>query len=58
MCDTINDSAQWEVRSVMRFLNARKLRPIEICRQITEVYGKVIMKYQFKNGALCLMADR
>ena len=35
--------ARCEVRAVIRFLNAKDLQPIEIHRQLTEVYGESCM---------------
>ena len=35
--------AACEIRSVIRFLNARKVKPMEIYRQICEVYGQNAM---------------
>lgn len=43
-CDKINDHAKCEVRSVIRFMNANKVWPIEIFRQINEFHGDVINK--------------
>jgi len=34
--------AKWEVRSVIRFLNAKGERPAEIHKQIVAVYGNVM----------------
>ncbi|XP_068207786.1 histone-lysine N-methyltransferase SETMAR-like [Palaemon carinicauda] len=39
-------TARCEIRSVIRFLNAQKLRPIEIHRQLEEVYGKACISVQ------------
>lgn len=39
----INSPADCELRSVIRFLNAKNIRPAEIYRQIVEVYGKGVM---------------
>lgn len=36
----IYSSATCEVRSVIQFLNAKNLCPVEIQREIVEVYGK------------------
>ena len=33
-------TAKCEIRAVIRFLNAKKVAPIEIHRQLTEVYGE------------------
>ena len=46
MCDKIENSAMYEVCSVIWFLNAKKVRPIEIYRQIKDVYGETVMKYE------------
>ncbi|GBM42436.1 hypothetical protein AVEN_138781-1 [Araneus ventricosus] len=43
MLKTIVDSADCEVRSVIRFLNAKKVKPSEIHRQLVEIYGENIM---------------
>ena len=40
MSQKIENPANCEVRSVIRFLNAQKVRAIEIHRQITAVYGE------------------
>ena len=58
MNDVIDNPADCEVRSVIRFLNARHLKPAEIYRQLKEVYGDTVMnernvrKYceMFNNG--------
>jgi transposase len=39
----IDNPADCEVRSVMRFLNAQNVRAIDIHRQLTAVYGKGVM---------------
>ena len=39
-------TARCEIRSVIRFLNAKKLTPIEIHRQLEEVYGKACISVQ------------
>ncbi|GFX45304.1 uncharacterized protein TNCV_2095891 [Trichonephila clavipes] len=39
----IENPAACEIRCVIRFLNAKKLKPIEIYRQICEVYGQNAM---------------
>lgn len=39
MATPIENPAKCEVRSVIRFLNAQNIRPIEIYRQIKDVYG-------------------
>ncbi|KAJ4426715.1 hypothetical protein ANN_26513 [Periplaneta americana] len=43
MNDVIDNPADCEVRSVIRFLNARHLKPAEIYRQLKEVYGDTVM---------------
>ncbi|GBN78920.1 hypothetical protein AVEN_149823-1 [Araneus ventricosus] len=43
MFKTIADPADCEVRSVIRFLNAKKVKPAEIHRQLVEVYGENVM---------------
>ncbi|KAJ4439542.1 hypothetical protein ANN_07666 [Periplaneta americana] len=43
MNDVIDNPSDCEVRSVIRFLNARHLKPAEIYRQLKEVYGDTVM---------------
>ncbi|GBN38082.1 hypothetical protein AVEN_233196-1 [Araneus ventricosus] len=43
MFKTIADPADCEVRSVIRFLNAKKVKPVEIHRQLVEIYGENVM---------------
>ncbi|GBN84957.1 hypothetical protein AVEN_48650-1 [Araneus ventricosus] len=43
MFKTIADPADCEVRSVIRFLNARKVKPAEIRRQLVEIYSENVM---------------
>ncbi|KAJ4433931.1 hypothetical protein ANN_16250 [Periplaneta americana] len=43
MNDMIDNPVDCEVRSVIRFLNARHLKPAEIYRQLKEVYGHTVM---------------
>jgi histone-lysine N-methyltransferase SETMAR len=58
MCAAIQNPASCEVRSVIRFLLARNNKPIEIHRQICQVYGNDVYSesgvrrlcIQFKNG--------
>ncbi|KAL4104977.1 hypothetical protein QTP88_020252 [Uroleucon formosanum] len=58
MCAAIENPASCEVRSVIRFLLAKNLKPIDIYRQLREVYGDYLMNessvrkwgIQFKNG--------
>ena len=42
MAAPIQSPAKYEVRSVLRFLNAKGERPAEIHKQIVAVYGKVL----------------
>jgi len=42
MAAPIQSPAKCEVRSVIRFLNEKAKRPVEIHKQIVAVYGKVI----------------
>jgi hypothetical protein len=39
----IERPADCEIRSVIRFLNARNVKPVDIHRQICEVYGENAM---------------
>jgi hypothetical protein len=43
MFKTIERPADCEIRSVIRFLNARNVKPADIHRQICEVYGENAM---------------
>ncbi|CAL1268640.1 unnamed protein product [Larinioides sclopetarius] len=43
MSALIENAAACEIRSVVRFLNAKKVKPSEIYRQICEVYGQNTM---------------
>nr|XP_015920477.2 histone-lysine N-methyltransferase SETMAR-like [Parasteatoda tepidariorum] len=43
MSALIENAAACEIRSVIRFLNAKKVKPCEIHRQISEVYGQAAM---------------
>ncbi|GBN66941.1 hypothetical protein AVEN_168209-1 [Araneus ventricosus] len=43
MFKTIADPADCEVRSVIRFLNAKEVKPAEIHRQRVEIYGENVM---------------
>ncbi|GBM06029.1 hypothetical protein AVEN_49415-1 [Araneus ventricosus] len=43
MFKTIADPADCEVRSVLRFLNAKKVKPAEIHRQLVEIYDENVM---------------
>ncbi|KFM66997.1 hypothetical protein X975_11606, partial [Stegodyphus mimosarum] len=37
---TISSPADCEIRAVIKFLNARNVKPAKIYRQVTEVYGE------------------
>jgi len=39
----IENPASCEIRSVIKFLNAKNVRPAEIYRQVCEVYGENAM---------------
>ncbi|GBN09142.1 hypothetical protein AVEN_170719-1 [Araneus ventricosus] len=43
MFKTIANLADCEVRSVIRFLNAKKVKPAEIYRQLVEIYDEKVM---------------
>ncbi|GBN32786.1 hypothetical protein AVEN_90341-1 [Araneus ventricosus] len=43
MFKTIADPADCEVRSVIRCLNAKNVKPAEIHRQLVEIYGENVM---------------
>ncbi|GBM71214.1 hypothetical protein AVEN_48587-1 [Araneus ventricosus] len=43
MFKTISDPADCEVHPVIRFLNAKKVKPAEIQRQLVEIYGENVM---------------
>ncbi|GBO31746.1 hypothetical protein AVEN_133024-1 [Araneus ventricosus] len=43
MPQSIDNTADCEIRSVIRFLNAKDVKATEIGRQISEVYGENIM---------------
>ncbi|GBN25841.1 hypothetical protein AVEN_58854-1 [Araneus ventricosus] len=43
MPQSIENPAECEIRSVIRFLNAKVVKATEINRQISEVYGEIIM---------------
>ncbi|GBM85930.1 hypothetical protein AVEN_97550-1 [Araneus ventricosus] len=43
MFKTISDPAECEVRSVIRFLNAKNVKPAEIQRKLIEIYGENLM---------------
>jgi len=47
MAAPIQCPAKCEVRSVIRFLNAKGERPAEIHKQIVAVYGKVMNRHLF-----------
>ena len=44
MAAPIQSPANCEVRSVIRFLNAKGERPVEIHKQIVAVYGNVMKR--------------
>ena len=44
--------ARCEVQAVIRFLNAKGVKPIEIHRQLTEVYGQSCMDFKKSVSAL------
>jgi len=44
MVAPIQSPAKCEVRSVIRFLNAKRVRPAEIHKQIVAVYGDVMSR--------------
>ncbi|GBN20318.1 hypothetical protein AVEN_97476-1 [Araneus ventricosus] len=58
MFKTVADPADCEVCSVIRFLNAKKVKPAEIHRQLVEIYGENVMTdvmvrkwvWQFNDG--------
>jgi hypothetical protein len=55
---SITDPADCEVRSVIRFSNAKNVRPAETHRQLVEVYGEdVVNKWNVCNreGQTCTM---
>ncbi|GBN92910.1 hypothetical protein AVEN_13749-1 [Araneus ventricosus] len=43
MFKTIADPDNCEVRSVIRFLNAKNVKPAEIHRQLVQIYGENVM---------------
>ncbi|GBM39656.1 hypothetical protein AVEN_104879-1 [Araneus ventricosus] len=43
MFKTISDPADYEVRSVIRFLNAKNVKPAEIHRQLVEIYSEDVI---------------
>jgi hypothetical protein len=43
MSNKIENPAECEVRAVILFLNAQNVRPIEIYRQLIQVYGEGVM---------------
>ena len=49
MAAPIQSPAKCEVRSVIRFLNAKGERPAEIHKQIVAVYGNVMNRQNVKN---------
>ncbi|GBM77987.1 hypothetical protein AVEN_105451-1 [Araneus ventricosus] len=42
MFKTIADHTECEVRSVIRFLNAKNVKPVEIPRQLVEIYDEIV----------------
>jgi hypothetical protein len=40
---SINNPANWEVRSMIRFLNAKNIRSAKVHRQLVEVHGEGVM---------------
>jgi hypothetical protein len=44
MAAPIQNPSKCEVRSVIRFINAKGERPAEIHKQIVAVYGKVMIR--------------
>ncbi|KAJ4439764.1 hypothetical protein ANN_07892 [Periplaneta americana] len=46
--------AACEVRSVIKFLNAQGIAPIEIDRQLCQVYGPNVMSKQMKENTISL----
>ncbi|GFV79533.1 hypothetical protein TNCV_279861 [Trichonephila clavipes] len=43
MLKTIAHPTDKEVRSVIRILNVRNIKPVEIHRQVVKIYGKNLM---------------
>lgn len=43
MLKTIADTAIWEVRFAIKFLNANNCNPAEIHRQLVDIYGEHAM---------------
>jgi hypothetical protein len=58
MCPTIDKSASFEVRAIIRFLHAKNMSAAEIHRELYPVYGQNVMREgtvrqwcrMFKNG--------
>lgn len=50
MFKTVSESADCEVRSVIRFLNARNIKPAEIHRQLVKIFGENVMTNVRRNG--------
>lgn len=46
----IENSAACELRSVIRFLNAKNIKPVDIHRRISEVYGENAMSDSIGDG--------
>lgn len=57
MAAPIENTAKCEVRSVIRFLNAQHVRPIEIYRRLKLVYGDSVMN-ESSVGKWCVMFNR
>ena len=56
MFKKIENLAACEMRSVIRFLNAKNMTPTEIHRQLTDVYGEHAMSSSMvRNGCGCLV---
>jgi hypothetical protein len=46
---SITNPTDYEMRSVIQFLNTKNIRPAEILRQLVKVYGEVVMN----KGNMC-----
>ncbi|KAJ4431369.1 hypothetical protein ANN_19966 [Periplaneta americana] len=53
----VTTPAAYEVRSVIKFLNAQGIAPIEIDRQLCQVYGPNVMSKQMQQRIICLPID-
>ena len=66
MAKVIENPANCEIRSMIRFLNAKNVKPVDIHQQLSEVYGQNVMSYsmvvrwvkQFNNGRVNLHDER